>query len=71
MKPRQGVVRHKGKHVMFHVVIHIPIDESAERIHVNRSAVQTVIEHVLREAGMLCRIVNDHQPCAEEVRKND
>ena len=71
MKLRQCVERHEREHVMLHMVVHVPVDESAHWIHVNGPAVQAVVEDILGQTGMLGRVVNDHQPSAEEMRQDD
>ena len=52
---------------MLQVVVHVPVDESTEGIHVDRSAIQPVVEDILGKTGMLGSIVNDHQPCPEKM----
>ncbi len=63
----QRMVRHEREHVMFHVVVHVPVDKPADRIHVNRPAVEPVVEDVLGQSGVLRRIVDDHEPRPKEL----
>ena len=53
------------------MVVHIQIEESMNRIHVYGAAVQSMIEDIFRQSGMLRVAVEDHQPSAEEVRQTD
>ena len=38
VKPRQVVVGHQREHVVFQMVIHLPVQVAVDRIHVDRSA---------------------------------
>lgn len=71
MKFWQGVIRNQREHVVLHMVIHVPIKEAVERIHLDRAAVQPVIQDVLRESRVLRKSVNQHQPTAVEVQQPD
>ena len=41
---------------MLHVIIHVPVHESANWVHVNRAAIKTVIEHILFEMHLKHRM---------------
>ena len=43
MQARQSMKGHKGEHVMFHVIIHVPINPTADGIHIDRSTIQSMI----------------------------
>ena len=47
------MVGHEREHVVLDVVIHVPVDEPADRIHVNRPAVEAVVQNILGQAGVL------------------
>ena len=71
MQIRKSMIGNQRIHVMLHVIIHIPVNEPTDRVHVNRAAIQTVIEHVFRQTRMLSCIVNDHGPGTEELRQHE
>ena len=71
MQTRQRMVGHQWEHVMFDVIVHVPVDEPADRVHMDRAAVEPVIENVFRETGVLGGVVDNHQPGAEKVRQDD
>ena len=56
---------------MLHVVVHVPVEIAVDRIHVDRPAVEPVIEDVFGQAGVLGEAVDDHEPGAEEIRQAD
>ena len=53
MQGGQIVIGHHGEHMMFDMVIHVPIDETADRVHVNATGIEAVIKHVIGHAGVL------------------
>jgi hypothetical protein len=57
--------------MMFHVVAHVPVDIPVNEIHVNCPAVETVIEDILCEAGVLGEAIGYRQPGAEQVGEAD
>ena len=61
----QRMIRHQGKHMVFHVVIHVRVQIPVDWIHVHGSAVQSVVEDVLSQAGVLRVTVNGPQPGTE------
>ena len=67
----QSMERYQREHVVLQMIVHVPVNEPAHRIHVDRSAIETVIEYVFRQARMLRRIVPDHHPRAEKMGQND
>ncbi len=68
---RQVVVRNEREHVVLHMVVHIPIQKAMEDVRMEGPAVETMVEHVLREAGVLREPIHRHQPAAEEVGEAD
>jgi hypothetical protein len=71
MQPRQRVVGHHREHVMFDVVVHVPVDPAAERVHQDSAGVQAVVEHVLGQPAMLQKARHDHVPRAVDARPAD
>ncbi len=69
MQLRQRVIRHQRKHVVLHVVVHVPVQIAVDPAHVHRAAVETMIENILGQTGVLRVPVSDHQPGAEEIRQ--
>ena len=67
MEPGQRVVRHKGEHVVLHVIVHVPVEVAVDRVHVHRPAVETVIQDILRQTGMLGESIYGHQPRTEKI----
>ena len=57
--------------MVLHMVIHVPVEKAVDRVHVNRPAIQAVIEDIFRQAGVLGEAVNKHQPGADDVRQAD
>jgi hypothetical protein len=49
----QRMVWHQRKHVVLDMVIHVPVEEPVDRIHVYRAAVEAMVEDVFRQAGVL------------------
>ena len=71
VKPRQRMVGHQREHVMLHMVVHVPVEIPVDRVHVDRPAVEPVIENIFGQAGMLGQAVDDHEPGAEEIGQAD
>src|SRR5579863_5576551 len=63
----QRMVRHQGEHVMFDVIIHVPVKVPVQRIHVDGSGVETMVENVLGQAGVLREAVCNQKPRAEKI----
>ena len=53
MQLRQGVIGHQRKHVVLDVVVHVPVQIAVDPAHIHGAAVETVIEHVLGQTGVL------------------
>ena len=68
---RQRVIRHERKHVMLDMIIHVPIKKTIDWIHVNRPAIQAMVEDIFREPGVLRVTVNRHQPATPKIRQAD
>ena len=45
--------RDHREHVVFDVVVHVPVDEAQNWIHVDSAGIQTMIEHVLGKTRVL------------------
>ena len=63
----QGVIGHQRKHVVLDVVVHVPIQVAVDRVHVDRAAIEAVVEHVFGEPGMLGIAIDRHQPGTIEI----
>ena len=53
MKGRQGVIRHHREHVMLDVVVHVPVEESYDGVHVDSAAVEPVVQDILVKSEVL------------------
>ena len=56
---------------MFYMVIHVPIDESTNRVHMDSTAIQTMIIDVVSEATMLQPSAHHHVPTAVKPWQTD
>ena len=65
MQSRQCMVRHQREHVVLDVVIHVPVEIPVDRVHVDRAAIEPVVENVFGQSGVLSKAVDEHQPGAE------
>ena len=68
---RKIVIRNEREHVVLHMVVHVPIQKSMDRIHINSPAVHAVVEHIFSESGVLGEAINRHEPSAEKVWQAD
>ena len=66
-----AMVGHQWEHVMLYVIVHVPVKEPVDRIHVHRSTVETVIENVLRQPGVLGEAIHNKKPRTEEIRETN
>ncbi len=71
MEPPEVVVGNQREHVVFHVVVHLPVEEAIDGVHIDRPAVQPMIEHVFGHARMLRVAVDGHEPGAVEAGQAD
>src|SRR5208283_2767740 len=67
----QRVVGNQREHVVLRVVVHVPVQEAVDGVHVHRPAVQAVIKDVLGQARVLREPVDGRQPRAVEVCEAD
>src|ERR1017187_440847 len=67
MELRERMVGHQREHVVLKVIVHVPIQVPVYAIHVDRPAVEAVVEDVFCKARMLRQAVDDHEPSSEEV----
>ena len=58
----QPVVRDHGEHVVFDVVIHVPVDEPVERSHEDGERVQAMVEDVFAQSGVLSEAIDPLPP---------
>ena len=67
----QRMIGNQREHVVLNVVVHVPVEIAVDQIHVYRPAVETVVEHILCQAGMLRHAVDGHEPSAEYICEPD
>ena len=65
------MIGHQGEHVVLDVIVHVPIQEAVDAVHIDRPAVEPMIEHILGEAGVLGVGINRRQPCPVKLGKPD
>ncbi len=56
---------------MLDVVVHVPVDEAADRVHMDRAAVQPVVDDIVGEAAMLQQAGQHMMPGAIEAGQAD
>src|SRR5580698_7984962 len=67
----QRVIGDRWEDVVLHVVVHVPIEEPEDRIHVNGAGIQPMVEHVLGQSNMLGHAAIKREPSAVERRQAD
>ena len=50
---RQAVIGHHGKHMMFDMIVHVPVNKPADPVHIYGAAVKSVIGHVVGQPAVL------------------
>ncbi len=65
------MVGHHRKHMMLDMVIHVPVQETDDGIHIRRARVQPVIQHILVESQMLRQAGHQDEKASEEGREHD
>ena len=68
---RQVVIGHHREHMVFQVVVHVEIDEPADRVHQHRAGVQPVIGDILGQPQMLQKPRHHMMPRAIEPGQTD
>src|ERR1700733_6675243 len=71
MEPRQSMVGNQRKHMVFHVIVHVPVQIPMNRVQIDCSAIETVVEDILRQARVLGKPIEHHEPCAEQIGESD
>ena len=71
MQLRQRVIRHHREHVVLDMVVHVPVDEAADRVHQHGARVEPVIDDVVGEPAMLQQPGHHVMPGAVEARQPD
>lgn len=71
MKPWQSMIGNQREHVVFDVVVHVPVEETIDDVGVEGPAVESVIEDVLGHAGVLGESVDKHEPRSKKMREAD
>ena len=69
MKSRKVVVGNEREHVVFHMIVHVEVEEPIEQVGEKGSLVEAMVEDVFGQAGVLSEPVKRHQPGAKEVGK--
>ena len=65
------MVGHQREHVVFHVVVHVPIEVAVDGVHVDRPAVEPMVEHVFGKTRVLGMAVDELEPTAVKGRQPD
>src|SRR5215204_691548 len=55
--------------MVFDVIVHVPVDELKDRVEMDRSRVQPMVEDVLRKASMLREVEHEMQPSSIKGRE--
>src|ERR1700733_15277016 len=71
MQLGQRVIRHGRKDMVLYVIVHVPIEEPEDRIHVNGARIQPMIEDVLGEPNVLRDPAIESEPPAVQRRQTD
>ena len=67
----ESVVGNQGKHVVLHVVVHVPVEIPVYPVHVDRPAIEPVVQDVFGQTRMLGQAIDDHEPGTVEVDQPD
>ncbi len=62
MKSRECVVWNHRKHVVFHVIVHVPVEKTKDGVHVNSARVMAMIKDIFSQASMLGQTKDDVEP---------
>ena len=54
----QGVIGDQRKHVVFEVVVHVPVEVAVDGVHIDGAAVKAMVKDVFGETSMLGRTIN-------------
>ena len=65
------MVGDEREHVVFDMVVHVPVKKPVHKMSSESPAVEPVIEDILSKPGVLSEPVDQHQPGAEEMRQAD
>src|SRR5579863_7471940 len=67
----QRVIGNEREHVMLDVIVHVPVDEAAERIEIHGAAVQPMVEDVVGKSDMLGEAGENMMPAAVNAWEAD
>ena len=71
VQPGERVIRHQREHVVLYVVIHVPVDVPADWIHINRAAIEPMVQNIFRQPRVLRSVMDDHEPRAKQLRQHE
>ena len=66
MQFRQIVARHRSVHVVFDVVVHVPVEKPEKRIHSECPAAEAEIRNVVLQADVLSVVAHEEEPAPVE-----
>jgi hypothetical protein len=67
MQSREIVERHSGVHMVFHMVVHVPVEELHERVNLHRPGTLSPIGNAGTESDMLGKGTQSGQPWGDEA----
>lgn len=56
------MVRDEREHVVFHVIIHVPVEEAVNEVSVKSPAIEAMVEDIFGEASVLGVAIEGHEP---------
>lgn len=59
------------KHVVINVIIHVPVDNLADQIHVNGAAAEAMIQYIVGQRGVLQNTTHYMMPSAVNPGQSD
>ena len=68
---RQSMKWNHREHVVFDVIVHVPVKKAEHRIHHHRAAVPAMVEHILGHARVLRETEVQIEPRAVQARQAD
>ena len=69
MQLRQPIAGNGSIHVMFCVVMHVPVEKAEQRIQGDGATAEAKVRHIILQAGMLTVIAEVVQPSSIEGRE--
>ena len=62
MESAQMVAGHGVVHVMFNVIVHVPIEKTDQGVHQDRSRAKTKVEYGVGQTCVLCIVAKETEP---------